>query len=87
MEGRALVVALKFVCKKLPETGLGSATIFGNTSGEPREAWPLKKTAKGMEPVIKTRNSVNGTQISIGKFHRKNGTSFTEVPLFPEIFQ
>jgi len=41
--------------------------FFGNMR-EPREAWQLKKTAKVMELVINTRNSANGTQISIGKF-------------------
>ena len=39
----------------------------------------------------KEEKSVNGTQISIGKplgsFHRENGTTFSGIQFFPEIFQ
>ena len=40
---------------------------FLETRGSPGKRDRLK-TAKGMELVIKTRNSVNGTQISVGTF-------------------
>ena len=72
--------------------------LYGNML-EPKEAWPLKKTTKGMELVIKTRNSVNGTQISIGKFppgklfleifqwdEPKSRVLFTSQPEFLEFF-
>ena len=40
-----------------------------------------------MELVIQRRNSVNEQKFPLGSFHRVNGTTFSEVLLFPEIFQ
>ena len=62
--GRVLVVALKVCLQKGPETDPDQPPFL--LKHERRlTAW---NAAKGMELVIKTRNSVNGTQISIGKF-------------------
>ena len=47
------------------------------------EGLAAQKTGKGMELV----KSVNGTQISIGSFHRENGTTFSGVSFIPENFQ
>ena len=41
----------------------------------------------GIEQVKTFAKLVNGTGSSIGNFQRENGTTFSEVPLFPEIYQ
>ena len=46
------------------------------------------KTAKGTDGTgDKDEKSVNGTQISIGKFHWENGTTFSGIPFIPENFR
>ena len=56
-------------------------------SREPRDGWPFKRPQKPLywsgDKNNRHEKFVNGTQ----SFHRENGTTFSEIPFFPENFQ